>query len=281
MKLAFWSNVRGQCGTTLHTTCIAAIQAMINKEKVIMMENHDHIVNIASCMRNDRESNMVRESSMNNYYSYGLESLMSQFINVDIATEKSLIIKNSITFGNDMIYYLPHGYLRNMDLLDYQFGKNMGILFSCLERYFNAVYVDVFASENSSTKTILQAADVVIVNLNQNSNVIRHFFENFSSLREKAVFLIGNYYSDKYNSIEELRRKYQIPKDRIFAIPYCTEVAESGSKGCITNFIHRNYLSPSAHNSDFIMALHEAYDGIMNFYSSSRDASSRRALSLI
>lgn len=281
MKLAFWSNVRGQCGTTLHASCIAAIQGMINKEKVIMMENHDHIVNIESCMRSERDNNMVREGSIRNYYSYGLESLMSQFINVDIAMEKSLIMKNSITFGNDLIYYLPHGYLRNMDLLDYQFGKNMGVLFNCLERYFDAVYVDLFASENSSTKAILQATDVVIVNLNQNSSVLRHFFENFSSLREKAVFLIGNYYSGKYNNIDELRRKYQIPKNRIFAIPYCTEVAESGSRGCITNFIQMNYLSPSVHNSEFIFALHEAYEGIMDFYTSSQSVSSRRALSFI
>ena len=61
MKIAFWSNVRGQCGTTLHLTSIAIIQAMFDKKKVVLMENHDHLLNIESCLVKKGRSDMVME----------------------------------------------------------------------------------------------------------------------------------------------------------------------------------------------------------------------------
>ena len=290
MKIAFWSNVRGQCGTTLHTTCMASIQALFDKEKVVLMENHQHVVNIETCLCNSMKREVVCEGGT--YNAYGLESIMDRFSRGYNVIEEAYVKKCTVTYGNDRMFYLPHGHLSNMDLFDYQLGKNMEKLFDVLESYFDTVYIDTFAAESFSTKAILEAADIVVVNLNQNSSVLAHFFNNFSSFRYKSVYLIGNYYKG-YNTVEELRRKYQIDKRRVFAIPYCMEAAESESRGCISNFINRNYLSPSMDNREFIEALKDAYIGIMScayekqerhsscIYRSSVSSLSSRALSLM
>lgn len=279
MKIVFWSNVRGQCGTTLHVTCMAVIQALFEKQRVVLMENHDHLIGIETCLVKSKSDGMVMES-IRGYNSFGLENLMERFSNIEPGTEEKWIRRCAMSFAHDRLFYLPHGYLRNRDLLDYEFGRNLLKLFNSLESYFDTVYIDTFASESLSTKSIIENADIVVVNLNQNSSVLDHFFRNFTPLREKAFYLLGNYYSGSRNNICEIRRKYQIPTERIFAIPFCIEAAESEADGCLANFIARNYTEPSIDNKEFIEALQEAYRGIIN-YSSSVLSFDGRGLSFI
>lgn len=270
MKIVFWSNVRGQCGTTLHLICMAAIQAMFDKKRVVLMENHDHLMSIETCLVKRNSPYFVKEYSYG-YSEYGLETLLRKINNAPAGVEERWIRQCAVGFLHNRLFYLPHGYLKNRDLMDYQFNKNLSSLFTGLEKCFDAVYIDTFAAESLSTKAILEKADLVVVNLNQNNNVLNHFFNNFSLLRNKAIFLLGNYHSCGSNSISEIKRRYRIADDRIFAIPFCMEAAEAESDGCITNFIGRNYLEPSINNRDFINALREAYAAIMNHSSSSDD----------
>ncbi len=257
---------------------MAVIQSTFSKQKVVMMENHDHLVNIETCFSSD-SLNMVREKE--GYNSIGLENLMEQFDNAIPGTEEKLIKRCAVNYAHDRLFYLPHGCVRNMDILDYRFSKNMNRLFGSLEKYFDTIYVDAFSAEGMGVQPMLESADIIVVNLNQNSNVLRHFFRNFSAFKEKAVYLLGNYYNASQNSLVEIRKKYKIPRERIYAIPYCREAAEAESQGNIADFIAKNYLSPSIHNREFINALHDAYNGIMYFYSSSPGSSSSRGLSLI
>lgn len=279
MKIAFWSNVRGQCGTTLHLICMAAIQAMFDKKRVVLLENHDHLTSIESCLVNKGSPYYVKEYEYG-YKDYGLEGLMRKMDNSDPGMDERCIRQCAIAFIQDRLFYLPHGYLKNRDLLDYQFNKNLSNLFTGLEKYFDSVYIDTFAAESLSTKAILEKADLVVVNLNQNNNVLNNFFNNFSALRDKAIFLLGNYHSCRQNNIKEIKRKYQIADGRIFAIPFCMEAAEAESDGSITNFIGRNYLEPSISNREFINALREAYRAITD-YSSEFSFSAARGFNLM
>lgn len=269
MKIAFWSNVRGQCGTTLHLTSMAVIQAMFDKKRVVLIENHDHLLNIESCLVKKGSPDMVMEGS-SGYNRYGLENLMQALGDTSQEFDEKLLRRCSMRFAYDRLYYLPHNYLRNRDILDYQLDKKLHGLLDILETYFHTVYVDTFAAESISTRNILESADVVVVNLNQNSNVINHFFSNFSSLRSKAIFLLGSYYPCRRNSIYEIKRRYQIPDDRIYAIPFCMDAAEAESEGNVATFIGRNFLEPSVNNRDFMCSIYNAYKGIMNYSSASK-----------
>ncbi len=280
MKIAFWSNVRGQCGTTLHLTSIAVVQALYDKKRVVMLENHDHIMNIESCLVRKENMDVVKENNVYGYSAYGLENLLQNIETVSTEQEASLIRRCSQTYAHGRLYYLPHGYLKNRDVLDYHFENKLTYLLHKLEEHFDAVYIDTFAAESSSTEGILKNADVVVVNLNQNREVLSHFFRNFSSLRNRSIFLLGNYYPCRQNSIYEIRRRYQIPEDRLYAIPFCMEAAEAESEGCLANFIGRNLMEPSVSNRDFMYSIYNAYKGILS-YSSSDSSDENRGLSLM
>lgn len=279
MKIVFLSNVRGRCGTTLHTTCMATIHAMFSKRKVIMMENHDHLVNIESCIANENKRNIVREKGI--YNTIGLEKLMELFEVAIPGTEENIIKKCAICYANNRLYYLPHNCLNNSDILNYQFSKNIERLLQCLERYYGTVYIDAFSNDVINAHVMLESADIIVVNLNQNNSVLKHYFRNFSAYKDKSVYLLGNYYQSEENSIIDIRRRFQIQENKIFAIPYCREAAEAESQGNIVNYIVTNYLSPSINSREFINALHEAYNGIINYYSSSTGFASMRGLSLM
>lgn len=262
MKIVFWSHVRGQCGTTMHMASIAVAQALFYDSKVVLMENHDHLLNIETTLNKRRSDKYVCETC--GYNQYSLENLMEQFSDVEPEDEERLIFKCAVSYIRDRLYYLPHGYLRNRELLDYEFSRNMPGLFGGLEKFFDTVYIDTFATGCLSTKAIVDSADIVVVNLNQNKNVLDHFFCNFSMLRDKALFVIGNYNPGRVFSLEQIRKKYQIPENRLFAVPYCMEAAEAESDGGIPSFIARNYIEPSIDNREFIneikkisAALHE------------------------
>lgn len=242
--------MRGQCGTTMHMASVAVAQALFSESKVVMMENHNHLLNIETTLNRRRNDVYVRESC--SYNQYSLENLMEQVADAPPGDEKRLIFRCAVAYIQDRLYYLPHGYLRNNDLLDYEFSRNMAGLFEGLEQCFDTVYIDTFATGCLSTKAIVECADLVVVNLNQNKNVLDNFFGNFSMLRDKSIFIIGNYNPGRIFSLEQIRRKYQIPEDRLYAVPYCMEAAEAESDGGIANFIARNYIEPSLDNREFI-----------------------------
>jgi len=264
LKVVFWSHVRGRCGTTMHMACVAVAQALFADSRVVMMENHEHLINIENCFVKMNGEGYIKDCSRE-YNVMGLENLMERFAVATPAEEKILINRCAMPFVQDKLYYLPHGYLRNGDLLDYEFCNNMVHLFDGLEKHFDKVFIDAFATESLATKSIIESADLVIVNLNQNRSILDHFFRNFANLRNKAIFILGNYNSGMSNGLTEIRRKYQIARDRIYAVPFCMEAAESESDGSLVNFIARNYMEPTLPNRDFINAIRSISDKLTGY----------------
>ena len=56
---------------------MASIQALFDKERVVLMENHQHVVNIETCLCNSMKREVVCEGGT--YNAYGLESIMDRF----------------------------------------------------------------------------------------------------------------------------------------------------------------------------------------------------------
>ena len=87
---------------------------------------------------------------------------------------------------------LPTGGL-NQDLLEYRLSRQTASVLDLLEHYLGNVIVDVSSSNLESSRKILQEADLVVVNLCQNFQLLSHFFRNFSDIQKKAFYVIGNY----------------------------------------------------------------------------------------
>lgn len=207
MKIAFWSNSSGRSGVTGNLCCISILSALCQPKSSILVENHRSM--------NSLESALIQRNSKH-------------------------FDKRIIPIFDNRIFYLSDPEM-NGDLLDYCLQEQRGGLLDYLARQYDDVYVDLSPTVKKSTRTILEQADIIVVNLCQNTTVLDHFFHNYHHLREKCFFLLGNYDSQSILSQENIRKKYKISYDQMGIIPYNRGFADALMMGEVVSFLKSHY----------------------------------------
>ena len=207
MKIAFWSNVRGHSGVTSNLACISVLSALsCPNERTIVFENHKNIVNLGSTYYHPQSAGCVREPM---YYqtASGLEKVLQ-------------LVEKGEELSEENLYGLTKDYL----------GKRLFYLPS------------EPAAPLASSRKILQQADLVVVNLNQNLPLLSHFFRNYSSIQEKAFYLIGNYDGKSELTKSAIMKQFHIPGAKIGTIPHDTGFSDAMSRGQLIPFLLKNYM---------------------------------------
>ena len=239
LKIAFWSNVRGRSGVTTNMVCISALAAIAGAGKSVLLENHYSYKNIASMVLPGEQIEQLKESGR--YYNRdGIEYVLK----LRHATMPLLYTS---------MYYLPQSYIINKEVFNYEFSLVYKKLFYNLEVFSDNVFIDTERNENLSSNAILTEADLVVVNLVQDKVALREFFDNYSSIQEKSVYLIGAYQPELLFNYRRICYEYHIPRDRIGIIPYNIELSEAMSEGRILQFLNRNYEKASGRENDYFM----------------------------
>lgn len=237
MQIAFWSNIGGKNGVTSNMAGVGIMSALLHKKKILMMENHFHINNLETAFIS-RDNGSLKEEELYFYNPIGMDFLIKK-LHSNIETED--MIKNSaLEFLNQSIYYIPQSHLNNREIFEHQLYEVICPLLDKIEQEAELTFIDTIGG-NLTSKVILSKADMVVVNLSQDPGIIEHFFENYSSLISKAVFLMGNYNRNSTYNLSKIRNKYHINKDRIAIIPYNIEFKDSLSSGSLISFLTRNY----------------------------------------
>ena len=220
MKIAFWSNVRGHSGVTSNLACISVLSALsCPNERTIVFENHKNIVNLGSTYYHPQSAGCVREPM---YYqtASGLEKVLQLVEKGEELSEENLYGLTKDYLGK-RLFYLPSEPVKSSDYLEYYLEREAVRTMECLERLSDMVMVDTSAAPLASSRKILQQADLVVVNLNQNLPLLSHFFRNYSSIQEKAFYLIGT-------------------------IPHDTGFSDAMSRGQLIPFLLKNYMQENS-----------------------------------
>ncbi len=239
MKIAFWSNIRRESGVSTNMACVAAVMAIAGMGRSILLENHYNVNNLAGMLLSPEKTDMLRESSQ--YYSkYGIEYILKRLYSGEPG--ERLIRRASIPLLYSSIHYIPQSYIVNKEVFNYEFELVYHDLFRCLEGLSDIVFIDTEPVGNASTLHILQEADLVVVNVNQDLGMWEDFFENYESLQDRSVFLIGRYQKEYRWDALKLRRQFHIPRNRIGVIPYNMELQDAMHEGHMLQFLNRNYI---------------------------------------
>ncbi len=250
MKIAFWSNVKGKSGVTANTACIAALTSISGCGRSILLENHYNSSNLGNMLITNENLSLLREES--SYCSkYGIEYLIRKLYTG--MSNDFMINESAIPLLYSKIFYLPQNYIINRDVFEYEFSCVKDRLYNTLETFADYVYTDTESYSNITTSYILNDADIVVVNLCQNTRDITDFFENYPSLLYKAVFLVGKYQHNTGLNIRKIRNEYGIKKDQIGVIPYNMEFESAINSGRMLQFLNRNYLKPDGADNNFFM----------------------------
>lgn len=110
-----------------------------------------------------------------------------------------------------------------------------------MEECFNIVFVDCGNRKDDFAQWILKEADICVLNMDQESELIGDYYRNPPKLRGKVFFLIGNYFEDGLYTRRNLQRLYRVDEDLLGAIPYHAQMKEAARAGRIGTEV-RNYV---------------------------------------
>lgn len=239
MKVAFWSNCNGRAGTTSNMACISVICSLL-KKKSVMFENHYSLSGLEQLMVNQRKNPVALLREEFSFYDpVGLDGLIRRIHSNH--TYENLIEDVAIKYLDNQLYYLPKNPDINQEYFEYELNQVIKPLMNYLDKLFDLVFIDTAVNQTLSTKTILEQADLVVVNLCQNKAVLEHFFTNYASIMDKSIILIGSYQEESKFHLKNIRRKYQITKEQVGVIPFNMEFADAANNGVVAEFLTRNF----------------------------------------
>lgn len=257
MKIAFWSNTYERCGVTSNLAAISVASVMRFPYTIITMENGLCINNLGRIFFGTPKTGILRGAGTNYYDGGGMEGLIRRISGGD--RKKNILPFYRRDIIPKHLYYIPQSRVISSEIFDYEFDHSMESLFRVVEEQVDFIFIDTACRNNLSTKTILEEADLIVVNLCQNPVYLEDFFLNYSSLIPKALFLIGNYTSHSGISGRIISNVYNIPIANITAIPHNEFYHNALMTGNVVEFISSNYLCGKDHpNYGFIQAVKRA-----------------------
>ena len=108
-----------------------------------------------------------------------------------------------------------------------------------VEDCFDLVFFDCGSRKDDFTQSILQEADICVLNMNQESELIGDYYRNPPGFPGKIFFLVGNYFADGLYTRENLQRLYRVEENLLGAVPYNLQLREAARCGRTEKAVRR------------------------------------------
>ena len=256
MKIAFWSNSYEQSLVSYNLAAVSIASVMRYPYTVTVLENHLSKENLGLAFLGAGRAPFLREVGTNYYEGGGIEGLLRRIYRGE---NNPVILRNYCKeIIPNHLYYLPQSGYIHSELFDYELNLNLTPLFHLLSEVTDLCYIDT-APLNLNSKTILEEADLIVVNLCQNQNFLEDFVQSYSSLLPKSVFLIGNYSNRNILSCRRISELYEIPLEDVTPIPWNQAFHEASTRGRVVEFITGNFKCANDNpNYKFIQSIRKA-----------------------
>ena len=238
MLIAFYSNVRGNAGTTSNLCCLATYLAIRRKQKILLWENHTNWNMIGDNVAERTRLSLLCES-LDYYHINGVKELFCRLQrreNLDLSIQVQELAKELYP---DTLYYLPNRQIEST-LFERDIARVLPRFINLCKESEDLVFMDLQDITKESTRYILEHSDLVIMNLMQYVNPMdRRLISNDISI-SKIRYLIGNYQPNSKYNIKNICRRYKISNMDIAMIPYNTLYREAMTEGKLLEFMSAN-----------------------------------------
>lgn len=252
MKIVFWSPMHGT-GATANMLAITLAIAGRHDSKILMTQTHYAMNNLEGPLVGEldgrRESEYWRDTGIDAVIRYFKSGMLSREIMnscaIDLTDRLSLLTgtrqSSKQTYDDDIL------------------RRIVSRILDTAEDYYDFVTIDTNSGYSSTSIDTVRSADVVIVTLRQNIDMINELFENekFKKLDPKRIFyLFGSYdaYS-KYN-LGNIRRMYRrINSRNSGGLPHCTAYMDALCDNRALRYISSNLVAEEYGDSEFFRAL--------------------------
>lgn len=253
INIVFWSPEAGQTGTTSNIIAIAIFAALSMGKKVCLTQTHFGDRTLESALLGRRMNHEILENM-------GIDFLLKSSKAFDI--NKNVIENASFTLLKGL-YILPGTTKINQELFEEDFITNRQYIYDALSSSFDIVFTDVSSGDNRLSKELINAADRVVVNLNQNDKLIQNFKDNSDSFCDKAVYLLGNYHIDSKYNVHNLKRCYPFLKKKTSVIPFDINYMDYFSDGKVVPFFLKNSITTRKDDQNFFEEIRNTLELIL------------------
>ena len=235
MNIAFWSMTSGRSATSGNMLAVSVMSSLAYdfKENIVQLDQHSRAVDDVFGER--RQTNLLMEEY--SYYSKkGLDCLIDKSQLDDLKLKD--LGENIVSVKDTCINYVPVSRrttvgVNNRDIIN--FSKKM---IEILNQTEALNFIDCINGDVPMSKSVLKAADVIVVNLSQGMTVSKLNLDK--DILKKAVFLVGKYDENSRENVSDIRKKYGIDREDIAVIPYNIHFNDAIHEGKLVSYISKN-----------------------------------------
>lgn len=248
MKVAFWSPSPRYNAVTSNLACISVMISMMFNYKSIIFENHLQKNKINHFIQPRINHNIIYEGNQYHNRYTGMDSILYKLSNNNnngneaIDEEIINMIRNvSKDIFANCIFHIANDNGIEEKLFEITINNHILTILNASDKIADLTFIDTQSNNNLSTKIILEEADLIVVNLSQNPDLLYSFFRSYKSIISRCLFLLSNYDNNSYFNLEKISQMFSIDKSNIATVPYSREYKEALKHGQVVSFIISNY----------------------------------------
>lgn len=256
MRIAFWSEQK-KAGTAFNLAVVACVAVCLHPLSVAVVSGgyHDKKLerkffggtgNTPGLGRSEEEygQEAIFAAETQDYFlSFGLECLLRKERREDLT--ENIIKANMREVVKDRMYCLPTGMRQEHEWWHEDCGfVRMERVMDAVEACFDVVFIDCGSRQDDYAKSLFREADICVLNMNQDAEVIGKFYRNPPDFCGEIFFLLGKYFEDHLYNRRNLHRIYRIEEERLGAIPYNSYLHAADQMGKLKNGV-KGYVGES------------------------------------
>ena len=233
MKVAIWSNVHGQPGTSSNMLAMAFMGDIIYGRKSILLQTQITLNHLEFSLLKKEQRKRIEQLQL------GMNTLIKSMI-AGIGT-RELLKDCCLSLGENQIDFLPGPHHKHKSVYERELEDTLHNILLLADQCYEHVYIDCGVGMNQYTSQVLEAADIILVSTCQNKRVLDDLFDNYKLPQKPVCYLIGNYDPKSQNTLKNLFHTYkEMNKQNTYVIPYNVEFKDAASESFITSFFYRN-----------------------------------------
>lgn len=270
MRIVFWSPVHGMARQTSNLLAIALSMAMQDKYKVLITQTQFRSGSLEDAVIGHAGTKEARERF---YQDIGIDSLMRGIKRkkMDETDVNNCCVQ---LLSEAKLMLLPGTKVEQFEIYRELMPETVFHSLQEVKSHFDFVFVDVTPGNDAISRKIIQDAELVVVNLPQNTGVIASFLSEYpQELKNKRLFfLFGSYFSDSYNNLHNLRARYErFSGKNTGSIPVSIGFMDALSMGNTCRFFEVNQeCEPEAANYYFMKEVQAAKERLLRFSKAGR-----------
>lgn len=214
--------IASYCAITKNIDC-GLLQAHFNNDPLINQFFSNVDSEVAAYLSNSGVDSLMRNVKSGSLAEESIRGCTFSFSNGKLNLFAGTNSRNKTVFENDMLPILP-------------------ACVKAMDATFDISFIDAPSGAGPLAVEAIRSADLVVVCLPQNYNILDYLFKNYELPKGKVFYLFGDYDSRQVCNIKNVVRRYRgkISLNSVGCIPHSTEYADALNTGKLISFFYKN-----------------------------------------